>query len=448
MDNLLKLGKNAVSVVLTIALATTMTPSEAWASVAKNSVSDDEISEVDSSMQNSKDASDDSQTADKKAEDESVVNDENQAQKQSSESEKQDTNQKQEIQANPTSNEEENQNQNQNNDNNIAVQGSEPQVPVDAIASGEMGTITWYITAAGVLTFVPTANEDGSVPDEGVYSERKVTGYEQNPWNQYAKQIVSVNASGRGADQYADVDNAHPKKKLKFNNLDYLFGGLWNLSQTKDEYNNNQKRSVIDMSGIAICDDVEDASISHLIDYTEGVEVLDLKGMDTCGITNWEHAFSYNEGIKKVIFDTDDNNRQGLYATNLTSMFEGCSQLEEAELSHFYATKATNLFKMFNACDQLLTVDLSGLGDGVNSHSEVESVQNLFSNCLKLSEVKLPATQGSNLKLSNVSDVFYNAKSLKNLDLSRWNFNNVSGYSSSSFQNCYITNLSLELQAI
>lgn len=60
MDNLLKLGKNAVSVVLTIALATTMTPSEAWAFVAKNSVSDDEISEVDSSMQNSKDASDDS----------------------------------------------------------------------------------------------------------------------------------------------------------------------------------------------------------------------------------------------------------------------------------------------------------------------------------------------------------------------------------------------------
>lgn len=88
-------------------------------------------------------------------------------------------------------------------------------MPVDAIASGEMGTITWYITAAGVLTFVPTANEDGSVPDEGVYSERKVTGYEQNPWNQYAKQIVSVNASGRGADQYADVDNATPKEKVE-----------------------------------------------------------------------------------------------------------------------------------------------------------------------------------------------------------------------------------------
>ena len=404
-----KLGNKVVSVVLTIALATTMTPSEAYANIANNGATSANTQSEDTQADaNNNEASDDSAIS--PAEDENAVDSEDNTETDSPAVEESQV----ETQADESSEQE----------STPVVQA---QVPDDNIATGVSGTVTWYITADGVLTFVPTAGEDGSVPESGTFDSWSHTSYSRNPWNAYADKITAVNASGRGADQYAAIDDSHPKRTIYIDSYQNLFANLWKLKATADDYEKAEtsdagtKKTNFDVSGLAIKEGVESASIKNFIKSSDGIEVVDLKGLNTSHVTEWDEAFANSSYLRKVVFDTDENNKQGEDATMTQSMFKNCGELREADLSHFYGTKVTSASNMFNGSPKVERIDLTGFGNGETTFTSITNIANIFNGAGSLSDLRMPVWSDS-VSISSMFGAFVGTGSLTSLDMSRMNF--------------------------
>ena len=73
--------------------------------------------------------------------------------------------------------------------------------------------------------------------------------------------------------------------------------------------------------------------------------------------------------------------------TDMSTMFNGCSNLINLDLSHFDTSKVTNMQGMFNVCRNLTSLDLSGFDT-----SNVTRMYNMFSNCSNLKSITATQT--------------------------------------------------------
>lgn len=109
--------------------------------------------------------------------------------------------------------------------------------------------------------------------------------------------------------------------------------------------------------------------------------------------------------------------------TNMMSMFHECFSLSSLDLSHFNTSNVSNMFFMFAACYALTELDLSSFNT-----TNVYSMCGMFESCKALKSLNL--TGFNTGKVENMSYMFYNCKSLTTLDLSTFNTNEVTDMSS------------------
>ena len=135
--------------------------------------------------------------------------------------------------------------------------------------------------------------------------------------------------------------------------------------------------------------------------------------------------------------------------TDMSYMFNGCTQLETLDLSTFNTSKVETMRSMFASCSKLMVLNLLWL-DASNvrdmsemfsncsnliylyppiNTSKVTDMHAMFKNCQKLTALQFSAYFDTN-HVTNMSELFNNCRMLSELDLTSFNFRSVTSSSS------------------
>ncbi len=155
------------------------------------------------------------------------------------------------------------------------------------------------------------------------------------------------------------------------------------------------------------------------------------------------------------------------YTPNVATLyyaFTGCVRLQELDLSHWDVKKVVSLYGAFDHCTHLKTLNLSGwetnalttlrgaftsclrlkqiIGIEQLNVTKVTTLQSTFEDCYSLDELPI---QNWNITsaLTNLYHAFTNCRNIKKLDISNWNISNVTILNSTFAGLRSVTDLSL-----
>ena len=164
------------------------------------------------------------------------------------------------------------------------------------------------------------------------------------------------------------------------------------------------------------CDDVINAAVTQV--------VFDDSFADA-RLTTTNYMFYYMYQLTTI---TGIENLNTSSVTSMHSMFEGCSNLRNIDLSGFNTENVTNMGAMFFSCNRLTSIDVSHFNT-----ENVTSMYAMFTGCRGLASLDL-----SNLNTANVIDMsfmFTGCNQLSSLDLSNFSTGKVRSMQF-LFQNC------------
>ena len=153
----------------------------------------------------------------------------------------------------------------------------------------------------------------------------------------------------------------------------------------------------------------------------DGVEYYQLKLNED--LDNNFYKFGNNTFTNLIFKDVDTSK-----VTNMSNMFEWCSDLTSLYVSGLNTSKVTNMSFMFYSCGALTSLDLSTWDT-----SKVKNMSFMFGNCSSLTSLDLSGFDTS--KVTDMSNMFRNCSALTSLDLSAWNTSKVTDMSN-MFKGC------------
>ncbi|MBR4159532.1 MAG: BspA family leucine-rich repeat surface protein [Spirochaetia bacterium] len=183
---------------------------------------------------------------------------------------------------------------------------------------------------------------------------------------------------------------------------------------------------------------------------------IDMGGIDASAITNMSGMFEGCTNLSNVSlanFTTNTTN-----GVNMASMFQNCTNLTTANLNltGFNTSMATSMASMFQGCTNLATLDLSGFDAGnaadmssmfegctgltsvtlpvISSPSINVNMAGLFKDCIGLTTLNGLSTFKTN-KATSLAGMFQGCTTLASLDLSNFNASSATDISE-MFQGC------------
>ncbi len=122
--------------------------------------------------------------------------------------------------------------------------------------------------------------------------------------------------------------------------------------------------------------------------------------------------------------------------TDMSSMFEGCENLESLDLSKFNTQDVVYMYNMFFECRSLKNLNLSNL----DTHN-VTSMYGMFHGCSSLTSLNLNNIDTRNV--INMSGMFYGCSNLTSLDVRNFNTENVKDMTAMFYDCSSLTSLDL-----
>lgn len=159
-------------------------------------------------------------------------------------------------------------------------------------------------------------------------------------------------------------------------------------------------------------------NMSGMFEGCSNLTSLDLSKLDTSNVTDMSVMFHGCSGLTSL-------NLKGLNTasvTNMASIFNECRSIKELDLSAFDTSKATDISGMFEECSALGSLDLSNLDT-----SNVTDMSNMFDGCSALTNLNLSKLDTSNVK--NMHAMFGKCSSLTDLNLSNLDTSKVTDMS-------------------
>ena len=104
----------------------------------------------------------------------------------------------------------------------------------------------------------------------------------------------------------------------------------------------------------------------------------------------------------------------------MSSLFEGCSNLKNIDLSNLNTSNVTNMSSLFKGCTFLENINLSNINTG-----NVTDMSSMFASCGHLKNIDLSDLNTSNV--TKMSSMFAHCERLESLDLSNFDTRNVTG---------------------
>ena len=159
-------------------------------------------------------------------------------------------------------------------------------------------------------------------------------------------------------------------------------------------------------------------------EYKNCTAINNLTMLDTSNVTDMSSMFENCSNLPSL----DVRNFDTTNVTDTDFMFSDCSSLTSLDVSNFNTSQVTNMNHMFNSCRNLPSLDVSNFNT-----SKVTNMSSMFYNCSSL-----PSLDVSNFNTSNVTDMgymFYNCRSLTSLDVSTFDTSKVTDMNS-MFDSC------------
>ncbi len=189
-----------------------------------------------------------------------------------------------------------------------------------------------------------------------------------------------------------------------------------------------------EIKGLELLDTSNVTDMSYMFNSCSQLASLDLSKWDTSSVTNMSYMFSRCSGLANLdaIKDWDISS-----VTNMYSMFDHCSQLTNLDLSGWNTSSVTNMNYMFYDCSGLTTLDSIRDWDT----SKVTSMSFMFYDCSGLTTLDLSNWDVS--KVTSMNSMFYGCSKLTTLDLSGWDTSSVKDMSKMFLECSQLTNLDL-----
>ena len=166
-------------------------------------------------------------------------------------------------------------------------------------------------------------------------------------------------------------------------------------------------------------------SVKAMFKNCNSLETLFLGQFNTFNVITFESMFENCSSIKKIDLSKIITSN----SESFKNMFNGCKNLTSIDLSLFNTEKATNMSGMFDFCESITSLNLSSF-----KTPKLKDIGSMFKDCIKLEQI----LWNNNFITSNVTNMiylFYNCKSLKDIDLSFFDTKNVEIFGG-MFTNC------------
>ena len=191
-------------------------------------------------------------------------------------------------------------------------------------------------------------------------------------------------------------------------NLERLNLSGWDFSKVNQTFHtivNHSTLKELDVSNVVFGSDLSSAFDSY---YLANLEYLNLSGVDTSKTTKMNHTF---KGIELFSIDVSDFDVQNV--TEMYAMFEN-SKIERLDLSNWNTESITNMANLCTRCDNLKYINLNGLGS-----DNLSSIFDMFYSSTNIEEIHMKNFNfGEVSSLGSTQGPFYNKSKLKTVDLS------------------------------
>ena len=322
----------------------------------------------------------------------------------------------------------------------------------DTLTGAEFGTgCSWGITDDGTLYVWPTDGNSGVLPNN-IYNSSSFWPWYSNA-STITKVIIEPGVLGGSSCAYMfcncsqlqsiDLYGLDVSSVISMSGMFYDCSQLqlidipeWDTSNLTDMSSMFSGCSAITTLDLSVLDTSHVTSISRLFYDCASLSSLDLSDFNTSSVIYMHNVFRGCSALESINLSGWDTS----CATAMDYMFRDCIALSEIDVSHFDMSLVTSVRGMFSGCQSLRMIDLSKWNTPslVDLTTPIESwhymEDGLFSGCINLETVDVSGINTSNV--TRLSDVFYNCRSLKYLDLSSWDVSNVTSGWGSLFDYC------------
>lgn len=179
------------------------------------------------------------------------------------------------------------------------------------------------------------------------------------------------------------------------------------------------------------------STIVNTLGLQQGTNFTDIKNATLNGDITTGGGASISDYLANSIGTSGTANIRKLFkkipaftfsGTSCSSMFSGCSNLKEVDLSLVNVSNVNNFASMFSDCPELETVDVSNF----TSNASAGNFSSMFSYCTKLESINFGDDFDTSMA-TNMSSMFQDCSTIEELDLH-------------SFDGTYVNNVSYMFQ--
>ena len=175
-------------------------------------------------------------------------------------------------------------------------------------------------------------------------------------------------------------------------------------------------RNVQYIDGLKQIDTSQINNMDSLFLGCKNLKEIDISNWKTSRVTSMMGMFEDCKSLEKInLADIDTSN-----VLSMAGMFYECSNLKEVDVSSFDTSQVKTMNRMFYLCDNLERLDLSNFN---TSKVTGLGLQWIFAGCSKLKEVDVSSFDTSQVK--SLSFMFSGCKSLEKLDVSNFNTSQI-----------------------
>ena len=207
---------------------------------------------------------------------------------------------------------------------------------------------------------------------------------------------------------FKDEDHFYKHNNEIENKIDILIDGVFKTNTFTHQFYEAGKHNVYVIQKKSLSD------MSHLFNQCTNLEEVNLSFFKTADTTDMRNMFCECSSLKKInagFFNTEN-------VINMSNMFIGCTSLKKLDLTSFHTENVTNMSYMLSGCSSLIEINLSTFNT-----NNVTDMSYMFAYCSSLRELDL--SNFNTNKVTKMNDMFRYCSYLSKINLSSFNSDNV-----------------------
>lgn len=151
--------------------------------------------------------------------------------------------------------------------------------------------------------------------------------------------------------------------------------------------------------------------------YTGSELDYETTNLDTSNVSNMSNMFNGCSNLTSL----DVRNFNTSNVTSMTNMFNGCKNLTSIDVSNFDTSKVATMTGLFNGCKNLTSIDMRNFNT-----SKANYIDRMFYGCQNLTSIDISNFDTS--KVTDMSNMFSGCQKLTNIDIRNFDFATVRSY--------------------